>query len=429
MTGAACGTGMPASNRMSVSGISPNSLPEQFCHSNMGGFFSGMLKFAGYDGLIVEGKAPVHTYVYIDEDNVEFLPADGFIWGDFVHETQDKIFEKHGKNSHAVVIGPAGEHLHRNASITNSNDSAAAKAGFGAVMGSKNLKAIVVHGNREVPVADPMRVMELHKSVGYPVKAPNPMTRRTVYGGAKMTVDVPEGFDNARLCCGFGCNVVCMNTIFDAPNPVDGPEKVAQVIKCVDIAACNMTYDVVRGDWNNIHSRRNENPRGETYDQMCANTSFRDAPLPPFQGSYQYNKLRVNDPNNPELPEILTCYTGDKLNYFGPSFARGTTISVLCTQYGLDKWDVIVWYFSWLAMAQQEGLLDDLDFGMKVDVDNVEFVKHFMHMMVYREGKLGNIFAEGMARAMRILGKEKYGDAIYHNRYDMEGKKDRKSVV
>ena len=419
MTGAPCGTGMPASNRLSVCGISPNSLPEQFTHSNMGGFFSGMMKYAGYDGIIVTGKADRHTYVYINDGDIQFLDADGFIWGEYVHETQDKLYEKYGKNAHSVVIGPAGENLHRNASITTSNDSASAKAGFGAVMGAKNLKAIVVKGSGTVPVADPKKVIELHKSVGYPVKAPNPLETKEQFFFVK-----PEGgWKNARLCCGYGCNVVCMNTHFNMPDPLHPGQTTAEVIKCVGINAVNFTKDAPHGIWNNIHSKQNENPRDAVYDQMKPlSDPNKEYPPGAFTGSYQYNKLRVNDPTDEKFRQILVPNKIDNLNYFGSSYERGVLLNVLCTQYGLDKWDLSVWYFSWLAMAQQEGLLDDLDFGMKVDMDNMDFVRHFIDMMTYRQGLLGNIFAEGMARAMRILGKEKYADAPYHNRYDETGK-------
>ena len=420
MTGAPCGTGMPASNRLSVCGISPNSLPEQFTHSNMGGFFSGMMKYAGYDGIIVTGKADRHTYVYIEDDKVEFLDADGFIWGEFVHETQDKIYAKHGAGAHSVVIGPAGENLHRNASITTSNDSASAKAGFGAVMGSKNLKAIAVKGSGTVPVAHPEKVVELHRSVGYPVKAPNPLENKEQFFFVK-----PEGgWKNARLTCGYGCNVVCMNTHFNMPDPLNPGETTCEVIKCVGINAVEFMKDAPHGVWDNVHSKRNENPRGPVYDQM--------KPLPDpehryppgaNEGSYQYNKLRVNDPDDPMMKELLKPNSMDNLNYFGANYERAAILNVLCTQYGLDKWDVSVWYFSWLAMAKQEGLLDDLDFGMEPDMDDMKFVRHFIDMMTYRKGVLGNIFAEGMARAMRILGKKKYADAPYHNRYDASGTK------
>ncbi len=422
MTGAACGSGMPASNRMSVCGISPNSLPEQFTHSNMGGFFSGMLKYAGYDGLIVTGKADVHTYVYIEDESVSFLEADGYLWGEYTHESQNKIFAKHGAAAHAVVIGPAGENLHRNASITNSNDSASAKAGFGAVMGSKNLKAIVVKGTGEVQAAHPDQVIKLHESVGYPVKAPNPLTKLTTYGGQKMTAPVPEGWHTGKLCCGYGCNVVCMNTNFDAIDPLNPGGHTAAVIKCVDVLAANYTWDVCHGDWNNIHSRGQENPRNEVYDQMKPHPDYTPTPEKQvFQGSYQYNKFRLNDPEDPQLKDITHLYTGDKNNYYGPSYERACSLSVLCNQYGLDKWDVMVWYMSWLSAAKQEGLLEDLDFGMEVDLDNVDFIKHFIDSMVFRKSDLGNLFAEGMARAIRKLGKEKYGDAVYHNRYDQKG--------
>ncbi len=424
MTGAPCGSGMPASNRLSVCGISPNSLPEQFTHSNMGGFFSGMLKFAGYDGIIIEGKAPKHTYIYIEDEKVEFLDADDFIWGEFVHETQDKIYEKHGKDAHSVVIGPAGEHLHRNGSITTGNDNASAKAGFGAVMGSKNLKAITVKGTGEVRTAHPEKVLELHKTVGYPNKGPNPYKFGHTYGGGVMSAHSDEGVYTAKLCCGYGCNIVCMNTTFEVPDVLHPGERKAEVIKCIDVAAYNLNQDVPRGDWNNIHSRAQEKPRNEVYDQMTVHPDYPPTPVKAtFKGSYQYNKLRRNDESDPYLKDILTQYTGDMVNYYGPNYLRGAALTVLCNQYGIDKWDVMVWYMTWLSMAKQEGIIKDFDFGMEVDLDNVEFIKHFMHMMAYREGELGNDLAEGMARFIRKYGKEKYGDSIYHNRYDMTGTK------
>ncbi len=417
MTGATCGTGMPASGRMTLAAISPNNLPEQFCHSNMGGFFSGMLKYAGYDGLIVEGKAPIHTYVYIENDKIEFLPADDFIWGEYVHETQEKIFDRYGRNAHALVIGPAGENLHRNASVVNNNDNAAAKAGFGAVLGSKNLKAIVVKGTGELCTADPMRVIELHKTVGYPPFTTNPLIINHKSGGARYTVEVPEGYRNARLCCSHGCNSICMNTNFDAIDPLHPDNKVAAVIKCGDGCANNFTYDSTRAFMNNVYSERQENPRGEVYDKMEPNPDVKLwEKTPVAKGSYQYNKVRVNDPEDPALKdkEYTYFYNGAKFNYLGPSYERACTYSVLCAQYGLDKWDLLHWYATWFSMAKKEGLLEDMDLGFELDPESVEFAKSYIRMMVYREGYYGNLFAEGMARAIRTLGKEKYGDTLYH---------------
>lgn len=418
MTGATCGTGMPASARITLAGISPNNYPEQFCHSNMGGFFGGMLKYAGYDGLIIEGKSKEHVYVLIQDEKTEILPADDFIWGELVHESQEKIYEKYGRNAHSLVIGPAGEHLHRNASVVNNNDNAAAKAGFGAVWGSKNLKAIVVMGTQEVRTANPRRVVELHKTVGYPPFAPNPLKRVYKSGAGSYAVDVPEGYRNARLCCGYGCNAICMNTNFDAIDPFKKNRTVAAVIKCTDGAGNKYKVDFGRPFMHNVYSEVQEKPRGEIYEKMEANPEvqlWEEHPV--MKGSYQYNKTRINDLSDPALQdkEYTYLYKGTPLNLWNDNYERACALSILCAQYGLDKWDILHWYMPWFSAAKQMGLLDDLNLEIEVDTDSAEFVKEFMHRMAYREGKFGEIFGEGMARAIRHLGKEKYGDTLYTN--------------
>ena len=123
------------------------------------------------------------------------------------------------------------------------------------------------------------------------------------------------------------------------------------------------------------------------------------------------------DISDPHFPKLFAKVPGDTVNYWKPDFDKGSVMMDMCNEFGIDKWDVIVWYMTWLSMAKKEGLLDDLDFGMEVDVENEEFVRYFLAMITYKKGKLGPVFAEGMARAIRALGKEKYGDTIYHGRF------------
>ena len=77
----------------------------------------------------------------------------------------------------------------------------------------------------------------------------------------------------------------------------------------------------------------------------------------------------------------------------------------MCNEYGIDKWDVIVWFMTWLSMCKKEGLLEDMDFGMEVDVENEEFVKYFLDMITYRRGKYGPIFAEGISAGDKDAGQ------------------------
>ncbi|MFW5780297.1 MAG: aldehyde ferredoxin oxidoreductase N-terminal domain-containing protein, partial [Bacillota bacterium] len=132
------GTGVPSSSRFNISSISP--LTGLLCSSNCGGSFGFNLKRAGYDGLIIVGKAKEKTYLKVTDKKIEFSPADE-IWGKTTGETQKALGGRGGK----IVIGPAGENLVRYACIV-SEERAAGRGGLGAVMGSKNLKAVVAEG-------------------------------------------------------------------------------------------------------------------------------------------------------------------------------------------------------------------------------------------------------------------------------------------
>lgn len=400
MTGATTGTAIPTGGRSMMTGISPTALPEQYSHGSIGGWIGTVLKYAGYDGFILEGKAPVPTYVLIEDDKIHFLPADG-LWGKLVHETQEEIYKKHGPDVHSLVIGPAGEHLCRNATLTTSSDSALSKAGFGAVFGAKNLKAVAIKGKGEVKPADIDKVLELREKMGGFAKEPNKIEHRTEAGMMLNLFNVPEGYDTTLLACSPGCNSRCNRMILDRKSPFSDA-KLNRIEKCISVMCYNYSYDVGCPMSLFVQSERNHAPMGKVVAGITDGDAF--------------------DMDDPDIDILTDCYMGDKMDLWGPDYDRGNLLMGLCNDYGLDKWELTVWYSTWLAMAKKEGLLDDLDFGMEPDISNSDFVKHFVTSMVYREG-IGDIFAEGMARALRKLGKEKYGDAIYHGRYNQEGKR------
>ena len=125
---------------------------------NSGGKFGPAMKFAGYDMIIFEGRAEEPVSLWICDDVVEIKPAH-HLWGKTTHETEDAIRKEIAdywvaRKTYIASIGPAGEKLSRMAAIMNDKDRAAARGGLGAVMGSKNLKAIVVRGNKTINVAD-----------------------------------------------------------------------------------------------------------------------------------------------------------------------------------------------------------------------------------------------------------------------------------
>lgn len=146
------GTFAPSSGRYNV--VTKGPLTGAIAASNSGGSFGPEMKFAGYDMLIVEGKAKKPVYLWINEDQVEIRDA-GRIWGKEVPDTTDMIRAETDEDAKVACIGPAGEKRVLFACIMNEMHRAAGRSGTGAVMGSKNLKAIAVVGNRPVEVADP----------------------------------------------------------------------------------------------------------------------------------------------------------------------------------------------------------------------------------------------------------------------------------
>jgi aldehyde:ferredoxin oxidoreductase len=120
---------------------------------NIGAWAGVYMRRAGYDAVVIEGRAEKPTYIYIDEKEVQFLDASD-LWGLNTWATEDKLQKIHGRDAGIISIGPAGENLVRYAVVVAQRGRAGGRPGMGAVMGSKNLKAIVVKGRGEIPVAD-----------------------------------------------------------------------------------------------------------------------------------------------------------------------------------------------------------------------------------------------------------------------------------
>jgi len=145
------GAPVPTSGRFMVVTKSP--LTGTIAISNSGGKWGAELKFAGYDMLILEGKAKEPVYINIADDVITILEADE-IWGKVTSETTDILQDIHGDKAKVLCIGPGGENLSLMAAIMNDVDRAAGRGGVGAVLGSKNVKAIVVRGTGKVALVD-----------------------------------------------------------------------------------------------------------------------------------------------------------------------------------------------------------------------------------------------------------------------------------
>ena len=153
-TGPLTGTGAPAGNRYVVVTKSP--LTGGIANSTAAGEFGTNLKYAGWDLVIFEGKSAKPVYLFIDDDRVSFHDATA-LWGQDTEATEQAVVALTAPDAKVACIGPAGENLVRFACVINDMGRAAGRSGVGAVMGSKNLKAIAVRGTGGVKVADAER--------------------------------------------------------------------------------------------------------------------------------------------------------------------------------------------------------------------------------------------------------------------------------
>ncbi|MBI4281935.1 MAG: aldehyde ferredoxin oxidoreductase family protein [Chloroflexi bacterium] len=153
------GTPVPGASRNSIGAKSP--LTGGLVKSDVGGFFGAELKKAGFDALIVEGRADRPVYLWIHDGEVEIRDASS-LWGKTVLETQDAIEAELGERFvRTATIGPGGENLVRFACVITDLRNAAGRGGVGAVMGSKNLKSVAVKGRRIPQAADQAKLLEM----------------------------------------------------------------------------------------------------------------------------------------------------------------------------------------------------------------------------------------------------------------------------
>ncbi|MBW1855982.1 MAG: hypothetical protein JRJ00_15110, partial [Deltaproteobacteria bacterium] len=238
MTGPLTGTQATACSRWVISAKSPHSYPDQYGFGNAGGFLGAALKHAGYDGLIIKGKAKAPSYLFIENDKVELKDANG-LWGLASGETMKRLKESHGNDARVVCIGPAGENMVRFA-IASTDQGGALSNGMGAVMGSKNIKAIVVRGSNKVQIAQPERLSEVNKRIRFLRKGVN----ERVY----MTEPMIEGIDKIKAAPCYSCPAGCSRSSFKHTSGLTEVRK-----------GCASAYFYV--PWDQLyHGKATENP-------------------------------------------------------------------------------------------------------------------------------------------------------------------------
>ncbi|MDI7275220.1 MAG: aldehyde ferredoxin oxidoreductase N-terminal domain-containing protein, partial [Anaerolineae bacterium] len=165
-TGPLTGTLAPTAGRTIMSGLSPRTYPRAwYTHSTLGGWFGPALKYAGYDAVVIRGRAASPVYLDIHDHQARLCDA-ADLWGRGARDTQLALLRRLGDRAQVLAIGPAGENRVRFATVQHAEENAAGHSGFGAVWGAKNLKAIAARGSGGVAVADPPALLREVLTVG-----------------------------------------------------------------------------------------------------------------------------------------------------------------------------------------------------------------------------------------------------------------------
>ncbi len=368
--GALTGFGIPTASKTALASKSP--LTGGFGRSVVGAPMGVGLRKAGYSLLIIEGKSEKPVILRIEDDNVSIESAEE-LWGMTTKEAQKKLKEKYGKVSTAV-IGPAGENLSKISGI-DFEERQAARTGIGAVFGSKKLKGIVVKGTKTPEVANKGELMKLIAKWAKIIKE-HPATKDDMgYGSGEFLrwMNLERGtFPTRNWQWGY------FQSFYD--NAKEG--------ELLGIDPYNWVPK--------YNPEKKRNP--------CPNCTK------PCSQVFTLEKYKPGE--TVDGPEYETLYSlGSELEIDDPQAVA--YLNLLCDEYGLDTISAGV-TIGWAMEAYEKGLLtkEDTD-GLELKFGDVEAAAEALRKMAYREGKLGELLADGSKAASEKLGKGSEKFAIH----------------
>lgn len=353
-TGTLTGTFAPTSGRTTITCKSPTT--HLYLKTNVGGHWGTELKFAGFDYLVIHGKAASPTYLWIHDGEVEIRDAQ-HLWGEDVRKTTEALRKEVGDDEAQVAaIGQGGENLVRFAAVMVSIYNAAARGGAGAVMGSKRLKAVVVRGHGGVRVAD------------------------------------PKGFYRS-------CHIAIKNSYEDATAKFAHLYGTAGSVPMVNEARAFPSYNFQKGYIEGAEKiggpylAESEYLKGRLGCNACIFTCHRYCEI--------------------EGGKYAGCYTGgpeyETLSALGAGC--GTTdletvikANELCNIYGLDTISTGN-LIQWAMECYERGVITkDQAGGLHLEWGNGEAIVEMVKKIAFRQG-LGNLLAEGVKRASERIGQ------------------------
>lgn len=347
-------TGFPISGQSRINVATKSPLTDGAGDSQVGGYFPAHFRANGYDALIVKGKSDKPVYIYIDNDDVKISNAQ-HLWGKVTGEVEDIIrSELNESKVQMLTIGPAGENLVKYSSIIHMKSRALGRNGSGAVMGSKNLKAIVVKNQKMRRPANPELFKEIVKT-------------------AKQDIDE---------------NTVCVKLRVKGTDSCLGP-------------MAEIGYLPTRNwqtGWFEDWEKLDGNHLVETIkvgDETCYGCGIKCKQIVAVDGKVdpQYGG-----------PEFETCATFG--SYCGINDLKEVAYAnMLCNMYGMDT----ISCGATLAFAMEcfeKGLLTPEDTGgLELKFGDSSILNDVLTSIAFRKGKLGNLLAEGSYRAGEIIGQ------------------------
>ncbi|HSR09848.1 MAG TPA: aldehyde ferredoxin oxidoreductase N-terminal domain-containing protein, partial [Thermodesulfobacteriota bacterium] len=353
--GALLGTVAPGACKMNVSTLGP--MTGGWATSCGDSYLGGEMKYAGFDSIVCEGKSRSPVYLAIREDGVEIRDA-GHLWGKTTWETLDLLREElDDPRLHCVSIGPAGENLVRGACIVQDKGRAFGRCGTGAVMGSKNLKAIVAKGTGSIRVADPGRFMETALRVRKMFDRAGLKEKFHRYGTLFVLPRKQEvcgiNYKNFQECC-------LPDEMLDAIDPTKTLDRyrVGNQSAPGCVIGCGRHLKITDGPYAGLETECNQ------------------------------------------WEAFSTLQT--RLAVWEPTFMLKA--NALCNQLGIDV-DAAGGAIGWAMECCQRGILTEADTdGLKLEWGDAATSLELIRKICHREG-FGHVLAEGCARAADIVGR------------------------
>ena len=347
------GTLASASARTHVGGKSP--LTGYVGSTNMGGFFAPEMRWAGFDHLVIKGKAAKPVYLWIHNGQIEIRDA-ARIWGKGIGDTREIIREELGDDDIKVLtIGVAGENLVRFANVMTGVKNAGGRTGMGALLGSKNLKAIAVRGTMDIKIAHPQEALDYNKKIIDHIMAAK-VSKTQGRLGTPFIWGATNSWGGVRTR-NFQANQF---EYCDAIEPEEIDKYVSGYASCFACQLhCRAKYTVPDGPYKGTYAE------GPEYTVQGALTA------------------------EPGCTDPVVLLAGNHL----------------LNDYGLDCLETGS-LIAWAMELYEKGILTSKDTGgLDLRFGNAEVLMEMIHQIAHRKG-LGDILAEGGLRAAEKIGKD-----------------------